>query len=82
MKNRATQTAIHIAGCVLFLALPFLFSPDRSLGFFSVIRNPGYFSDLTRYALTDTARQEATALLAAAPWTRLPAPLPALESIQ
>jgi tetratricopeptide (TPR) repeat protein len=40
------------------------------------------FSDLTRYALTDTARQEATALLAAAPWTRLPAPLPALESIQ
>lgn len=49
MKNRATQTAIHIAGCVLFLALPFLFSPDRSLGFFSVIRNPGYFSDLTRY---------------------------------
>ncbi|MBN8857781.1 MAG: sensor histidine kinase [Sphingobacteriales bacterium] len=49
MKNRATQTVIHIAGCVLFLALPFLFSPDRSRGFFSVIRNPGYFSDLTRY---------------------------------
>lgn len=49
MKNKTTQAAIHIGGCVLFLALPFLFSPDRSRGFFSVIRNPGYFSDLIRY---------------------------------
>ncbi|HZP83376.1 MAG TPA: tetratricopeptide repeat protein [Chthonomonadaceae bacterium] len=38
------------------------------------------FNDLSRYALTDAARQEATALLAAAPWTRLAASVPALES--
>ncbi|MFT3702590.1 MAG: sensor histidine kinase [Agriterribacter sp.] len=36
---------------MLFLALPFLFSPDRSQGFWSVIKNPGYFNDLIRYIL-------------------------------
>lgn len=51
MQNKTIQLFIHIGGCVLFLALPFLFSPDRAQGFFSVIRIPGYFNDLTRYIL-------------------------------
>jgi hypothetical protein len=51
MQHKPLQIFIHIGGCVLFLALPFLFSPDRAQGFFSVIRIPGYFNDFTRYIL-------------------------------
>lgn len=51
MNNKARQIALHITGCVLFLSLPFLFSPDRQQGFLSVIQNPGYYSDLFRYIL-------------------------------
>lgn len=51
MNSTTRQIALHIAGCILFLSLPFLFSPDRQQGFFSVIKNPGYFNDLFRYGL-------------------------------
>jgi len=51
MNNKPSQIFIHIAGCVLFLLLPFLFSPDRQQGFSSVIKNPGYYSDLLRYVM-------------------------------
>lgn len=51
MKDKARQVILHIAGCLLFLSLPFFFSPDRQQGFFSVFRNPGYFNDLFRYIL-------------------------------
>ncbi|MFT3751256.1 MAG: histidine kinase [Agriterribacter sp.] len=51
MNNKPSQILIHIAGCGLFLLLPFLFSPDRQQGFFSVIKNPGYYSDLIRYVM-------------------------------
>ncbi|MFT3947672.1 MAG: sensor histidine kinase [Agriterribacter sp.] len=51
MNEKARQVGLHIAGCLLFLSLPFLFSPDRQQGFFSVFRNPGYFNDLSRYVL-------------------------------
>ncbi|MCC6287021.1 MAG: histidine kinase [Chitinophagaceae bacterium] len=51
MNNKPSQILIHIAGCGLFLLLPFLFSPDRHQGFFSVIKNPGYYSDLLRYVM-------------------------------
>lgn len=51
MNSKPSQILIHIAGCGLFLLLPFLFSPDRHQGFFSVLRNPGYYNDLFRYVL-------------------------------
>lgn len=51
MDSKTRQIALHVAGCILFLSLPFLFSPDREQGFFSLIRNPGYFNDLFRYVL-------------------------------
>jgi len=51
MRNKLLQIGIHTGGCILFLALPFLFFPDRDQGFFSVIHNPGYTNDLFRYVL-------------------------------
>src|SRR5882724_6072973 len=50
MNGRTQQILLHIAGCMVFLALPILFSPE-SLSLYSYFRNPPTQRDFIIYAL-------------------------------
>ncbi len=50
MTGRTQQTLLHFAGCVIFLALPFLFSPE-SLSLHSYLTNPPTQRDIIAYVL-------------------------------
>ena len=50
MTGRVPQIILHIIGCTVFLALPFLFSPD-SLNLHSYLTNPPTQRDLIAYIL-------------------------------
>ena len=50
MMRRPQQVILHILGCALFLALPFLFSPD-SLNLHAYLTNPPTQRDIISYML-------------------------------
>ena len=50
MTGRRQQVFLHLAGCVIFLALPFLFSPE-SLSLHSYFTNPPTQRDIIAYIL-------------------------------
>ncbi len=50
MTGRTQQVFLHLAGCVIFLALPFLFSPE-SLSLHSYLSNPPTQRDIIAYIL-------------------------------
>jgi hypothetical protein len=50
MTGRKQQLLLHFAGCVIFLALPFLFSPE-SLNLHSYLTNPPTQRDIIAYVL-------------------------------
>ena len=50
MTGRTQQVFLHLAGCVIFLALPFLFSPE-SLSLHSYLTNPPTQRDIIAYIL-------------------------------
>jgi hypothetical protein len=50
MTGRRQQVFLHFAGCVIFLALPFLFSPE-SLSLHSYLTNPPTQRDIVAYIL-------------------------------
>src|ERR1700756_2665149 len=50
MTGRAQQIMLHIIGCAVFLALPFLFSPE-SLSLHSYLTNPPTQRDIMAYIL-------------------------------
>ncbi len=50
MTGRKQQLLLHIAGCAIFLALPFLFSPE-SLNLHAYLTNPPTQRDIIAYVL-------------------------------
>ena len=50
MTGRTQQVFLHVAGCMIFLALPFLFSPE-SLSLHSYLTNPPTQRDIIAYVL-------------------------------
>src|SRR5580698_7491607 len=50
MTGRKQQLLLHFAGCAIFLALPFLFSPE-SLNLHSYLTNPPTQRDIIAYVL-------------------------------
>ena len=50
MTGRKQQLLLHLAGCAIFLALPFLFSPE-SLNLHSYLTNPPTQRDIIAYVL-------------------------------
>ncbi len=50
MRGKTVQLLIHITGCMVFLSLPVLFSPDISK-FWNLIYVPHFLQDFTAYLL-------------------------------
>ncbi len=51
MKKRGIQLWVHILCCIIFLSLPFFFSPDGPNDPVAFFRNSNSHRELTRYAL-------------------------------
>ncbi|MBX2921120.1 MAG: histidine kinase [Chitinophagaceae bacterium] len=51
MKLKKGQLAVHIVSCIIFLTLPFFFSPDGPNRLYAFLRNPESLREILRYTL-------------------------------